>query len=301
MTRLLRLTRFELSKLWGRRTVLVPDAFYNRQSPALKTLLAPPFILIVLLVLALTPVVSAYGQSILETAQELTGKNKDRFKNAWSTLANSSSRGLLLSYVFFIVIAGTSMAEEAQYGTLKSVLIRPYKRSEFILAKALSLSLFVLLVVLILALSGFVAGTVIGQYGDITDPDYQSYVVSSAAEMSKASVQAYLLLIPPLFATIAYALFMSTIIEQPGYAVGVAIGASLILFALGSIDQRLGSLIFVNQLTMPLGRLEDLGLGYSGSELKGREMAFNVGSSVLSSLVFYGLSIWLLSSRDIGD
>ena len=84
--RVLTLVRFEMTKLWGRRALLVPTGFYARRGPLARSLLAPPLLLVVFLVLALTAVGSGYGTWVIDKAQELSGsENANRaFRNAWN-------------------------------------------------------------------------------------------------------------------------------------------------------------------------------------------------------------------------
>lgn len=299
--RTLTLLRFEISKLLGRRTLLVPEALYSRRGRLAQGFLAPPFVVLVFFVVAFTTLLSGYGSYILERAVALTsGSGPDVFRNAWTTLANASGKGLLLALVFLLVLAGTAMAEEAQLGTLKAILLRPFRRAELVISKTLALFIFILALVLVLAAAGALTGSLFYDYGDVVDPEYQT-VQRSSAEMLGNSLKAFALIIPPMFALLTFALFISTVIEQPGYSVGVAMGGALMMSVAGSLSKTIAPFIFVTHLTAPLDILKDQSLDFAGSTFQPAEMALAVAVSLVSGLAFAGLAMWRLAARDIAD
>jgi ABC-type transport system involved in multi-copper enzyme maturation permease subunit len=301
--RLWRLTLFEFGKLWGRRTMLVPQGLYLRLSSPLQALAAPPFVLIVFFILASAAFISGYGEWVFDQAKELaTGQESDRFKNAWTTMAGSASNAQFLAMIVLLIMSGTSMAEEAQYGTMKALLTRPYRRAETVIAKAITLTLFVFAVVFVLWASGTVTGSLNYDFGPIVDPDFD-YSDTSAMDMWRSTGLAFLLLLPPLFAMVAYGMFLSITIEQPGYAVGVAIGGVLVIAAIGFVYESLAEYSFVHWCSQPLQALQDTGAAFSGEgrALKAGPALKNGVVCTVTGIIFHGLTIWRLAVRDIGD
>jgi ABC-type transport system involved in multi-copper enzyme maturation permease subunit len=302
--RLWRLTRFEFKKLWGRRTMLVPQGLYTRLPKSIQAWAAPPFILIVFFVLASATFVSGYGEWVFDQAKKLTtGQESDPFKNAWSTMARSASNAKFLAIIVLLIMSGTSLAEEAQYGTMKALLVRPYRRWETIIAKALTLSLFVMAIVGVLGLAGIVTGSMNYPFSHVVDPNYKDYVNTTASNMWIHTGVAFLMLIPPLFAMVAYGMFLSITIEQPGYAVGVAIGGILVIAAIGFVYEDAAQYSLVHWSFVPLQALQDIGASFSGADADLSLVSLGKSTAVcgVTGVVFHGLTIWRLAVRDIGD
>lgn len=299
--RLWRLVIFEIKKLYGRRFLLVPQGLYTKLPGPLKSIAAPPFVLIAYIVIIAAAMFSGLGEWVLDRARTIaTGEGADPFKNAWSTLAGSASKAQFIAMIMLLILSGTSMAEEAQFGTMKAILTRPYRRAETILAKALTLSLFVVSVVFVLALAGLLTGSINYDFVKITDPSYGTVIVE-ASDMWKTTLFAFLLLIPPLFALVSFGIFLSLTIEQPGYSVGVAMGGVLVMGVLGMIYDSFAEYSFIHWSSVPLNILENRGASYTRFRFKLLPALKSIVVCFGYCAVFYGLSIWRLSVRDIGD
>jgi ABC-type transport system involved in multi-copper enzyme maturation permease subunit len=312
IARVATLVRFELEKLWGRRVVLVPVKHLSGRGAAARALLAPPLLGIVCLGLAAVALLSGYGDFLLDRAREIAGQASDEapFKNAWSAAAGAARVASRLGLIALVMLASMSLSEEAQYGTLKSILTRPYKRRELVLAKAIALSLLVLALVSLLAAAGFSTGAALYDFGDVCDHDYKEYVVLTSAEMGLAAVKAFAGLLPPMLALIGFSLLISSLIEQPGYAVGVAMGGLLSLQLLGSLSAGIAPFLFTSYLgflvdstldAAPLGILYDMAMGYSTVSFKVETMARSALVCGVTGLGCLWLATWRLSRRDIGD
>ncbi len=126
------------------------------------------------------------------------------------------------------VVAGEAIAGEAQAGTLRYVLIRPVGRTRLLIAKLVSVMAFVLLTVLIVAGTGYVAGTLL-----LGDPQGATTTSVSGTPLSTqelvwriALALAYAML--SMLGVAAIALFLSTVVESP---LGAALGTISILIA----------------------------------------------------------------------
>lgn len=303
IARVLHLVGFELRKLWGRRFLMVPQSFYTRRGKLARSVLAPPFIFIVLLVLIGTTFSSELAAKVFESVQRLQGSGDEgaRFKTAWSVMASSAIYGEYLGLVFLLVLAGMSVSEETQLGTLKAVLFRPYRRFEFIASKAVALSIFVVLVVVVLWAAGFTTAAYFYDFSDIVDPDYEDYVKVESSEMVAASIKGFLLLIPPLLALVAFAVLVSTVVDQTGFSVGAAIGGAIVLYLLADLSRPLKAYLFIGYVKSSLETLKDMGLSYDVARFKVKGMILSTVVCLGSAGLFYGVAAWRLSARDVGD
>ena len=128
------------------------------------------------------------------------------------------------------VVAGESIAGEAQSGTLRYVLTRPVGRTRLLVAKLVSVMAFVVIAVLVVAVTAYFVGTqLLGQ---------QQLGVAGASSVSGTSLSqtevawrtalslAYAAL--SMLGVAAIALFLSTMVESP---LAAAMGTLAVLIA----------------------------------------------------------------------
>lgn len=129
------------------------------------------------------------------------------------------------------VVAGEAIAGESQAGTLRYVLVRPVGRTKLLVAKLLSVVVFVLLAVLVVALSAFVLGSLL--LGDQPVSASVSGTTLTTGEIAWRTALALGYAVLSMLGVAAIALFLSTVVESPLAAamgaLAVLIGSSLLL------------------------------------------------------------------------
>ncbi|CAN5810503.1 ABC transporter permease [soil metagenome] len=128
------------------------------------------------------------------------------------------------------VVAGESIAGEAQGGTLRYLLVRPVGRTRLLVAKLVSVVGFVVLAVLVVAITGYVTGALL--LGD--QPVATSVTTSvSGSGLSQTEVwqrtglaMGYVML--SMLGVASVALFLSTLTDTP---LSAALGALALLIA----------------------------------------------------------------------
>lgn len=279
--RVARLTAFELRKLLARRLAIV----------------AVP---LVAAVAALSP----WAGRVIDTAGALSrghAAEADPFKNGWTALAGGISAALPFAVVIVLVFAGSALAEEAQLGTLKSLLVRPVRRTELLLAKALALVAFSL--ALIAAMSG--AAVAVAQalygFGDIVDYS-SSYRYPVSDTIPRYTAQAIALLVPSFVAVVAWALLCSASIDHTGYAVGAAIGGFLLLVVIAGLWNQAAPALFVTYVGRPISTLRDIAEVFSDAPKRFRaDLVPGVMVPVISAALFLAAAAVRLARRDVGD
>ncbi|CAN5295955.1 ABC transporter permease [soil metagenome] len=127
------------------------------------------------------------------------------------------------------VVAGDSIAGEAQAGTLRYLLIRPVGRTQLLLAKLVSVIAFVLLTVVIVATTGYVMGRLFLGDGDAsglaTSISGSTLTGTQLVERTLLSI-AYVTL--SMLGVAALALLLSTFTDS---SLGAALGALGFLIA----------------------------------------------------------------------
>jgi ABC-2 type transport system permease protein len=132
------------------------------------------------------------------------------------------------------ITAGETIAGEAQQGTLRYVLIRPVGRTRLLVAKLVSVMAFVLLTLLVVAVTAYVLGIVLLGHQDtssVTTTFSGTQLTTPQLVERTGLALAYALL--SMLGVAAVALFLSTVVRSPLAAamgtLALLIGSTLLL------------------------------------------------------------------------
>ena len=123
------------------------------------------------------------------------------------------------------VVAGDSVAGEAQAGTLRYLLARPAGRTRLLVAKLVSVIAFVLVTVVVVALVGYVVGTLLFEVQPIGGTSVSGTSLTSE-ELAGRTVLAIGYVTISMLGVAAFALFFSTFTDSP---LGATLGALAVL------------------------------------------------------------------------
>jgi ABC-2 type transport system permease protein len=133
------------------------------------------------------------------------------------------------------VIAGDSVAGEAQAGTLRYLLARPAGRTRLLVAKLVAVLAFVLVTVVVVAGVGYLLGTLLFGAQPLTGPGSVGLGGTSVSgtaltpqELAGRTVLAIGYVIVSMLGVAAFALFFSTFTDSP---LGATLGALAVLVA----------------------------------------------------------------------
>jgi ABC-2 type transport system permease protein len=128
------------------------------------------------------------------------------------------------------VVAGDSVAGEAQGGTLRYLLARPAGRTRLLVAKLVAVVAFVLVTVFVVALVGYVIGTTLFEVQPIAATPVAATSVSgsslTAEELTTRSFLSIGYVTISMLGVAAFALFFSTLTDSP---LGATMGALAVL------------------------------------------------------------------------
>ena len=130
------------------------------------------------------------------------------------------------------VIAGESIAGEAQGGTLRYLLVRPVARTTLLVAKLISVIAFVLIAVIVVASTAYVVGVSLFGVGTFQATTVSGTVLSPTQIFGRTLLAiGYVTL--SMLGVAAIALFLSTVTDSPLAAalgaIGLLIASSLLL------------------------------------------------------------------------
>ena len=132
------------------------------------------------------------------------------------------------------VVAGDSIAGEAQAGTLRYLLARPAGRTRLLVAKLVSILVFVLVTVVVVAVVGYLVGRLLFDVQPLGGTSVSGTDLSSS-EIAWRTVLAIGYVAVSMLGVAAFALFFSTLTDSPLAAMLGALGilvASSLLFTL---------------------------------------------------------------------
>jgi ABC-2 type transport system permease protein len=131
------------------------------------------------------------------------------------------------------ITAGDAVAGEAQQGTLRYVLVRPVGRTRLLVAKLVSVTVFVLITLLVVAVTGLVLGLLLlGNGPDVPVTTFSGTSLTNA-ELAQRTVLALAYALLSMLGVAAVALFLSTVVRTPLAAamgtLALLIGSTLLL------------------------------------------------------------------------
>jgi len=165
--------------------------------------------------------------------------------NGIAPLISGCLNGFRLVTFLILVIGALLVASETTFGTIRTVLIAPIRRSELVLAKAITVIILALLFTLLIESIAFgLSWTVYGFY-NITDPTFPEIVHLAKAEMLLYVLYTFLHILLPLVAIGLMGLFISTLVENAGISVAISIILYLVLDSfLANLFEEVSSFLF---------------------------------------------------------
>lgn len=176
--------------------------------------------------------VKSYYKSryILENKEDINNEQDLRF-----IMTNFYGEYMFLILVFGVMIAGAIVSEEYNKGTIKSLLITPYKRSTILLSKFITVIIFTILFIIISYLMQIIIGGLFLGFGSLSNHVVEYNLASKSLEVM--SLSKYVLLysianLPQIILLVTLAFAVSTIVGNTAFAIVITfagvIGSSII-------------------------------------------------------------------------
>ncbi|HLD36382.1 MAG TPA: ABC transporter permease [Planctomycetota bacterium] len=137
--------------------------------------------------------------------------------------------GFRLVTFLILVIGALLVASETTFGTIRTILIAPIRRSELVLAKAITVIILALFFTLLIEAIAFGLSWFVYGFHDITDPTFPEIVHLARSEMLLYVLYTFLHILLPLAAIGLMGLFISTLVENAGISVAISIILYLVL------------------------------------------------------------------------
>jgi ABC-2 type transport system permease protein len=219
--------------------------------------------------------------------------------NNW-TYMNTVVTGITsLVTMLCVIICSANVSAEFSDGTIKQLLIRPHRRFKILLSKYIAVSIYSLLLVLILVISGYIVGLILfgnSSFGtkmvEMT-MDGQKEVFAGSQFLFKT-----VLYLPSLLVISAISFMLSTLFKNQALAVGIGLFVLFLSSTAGGIIIVLADkytwtkfLIFPH-LELTVYAIQDKILGNI-------TLPFSLGVLVVYYIIFMAITFYYFEKRDI--
>lgn len=236
----------------------------------------------------------------------ITEGGESQLKYSLSTDAKSLLLKVFDSYGFFIIlasviVAGTIVSEEFNKGTIKLLLVRPYKRIKILLAKFLTCVIVLMLSYISIALIQTIVGGIVFGFDDYLE---KTVIYNfSANKLEQISIISYLIIsglaiLPQYLLLMTLSFVVSILITNSPVAIALpfvgTIGAEIINALVVNYSKARFLLCFVTpnwDLSMYMfGKLP---------MLPGMTLGFSIGVCVIYFVIMVAIGILVFKRRDI--
>ncbi|HEY2493134.1 MAG TPA: ABC transporter permease [Paenibacillus sp.] len=137
--------------------------------------------------------------------------------NVWEITTIAMTVSFFLNMIFVVVIAADSVAGEFSWGTIKLLLIRPWKRSKILLSKYVSVVIFSVFTTILLFAATFLSSNIWFSYGGSTG------MTSGAWNDMNYTLMLLLLKYVELILVATIAFMVSSVFRSSGLAIGLSL------------------------------------------------------------------------------
>lgn len=132
----------------------------------------------------------------------------------------------IVGFLMLIIYAAGLVAGEIESGAIRTVLVRPLRRWEFLTAKLLNAVTYAVLLNLTGVLGAWIVVAVKGEASGI---DFGGELMYTSQEMNVAMLIAALLNLAPHLTAAAYAVMISSLVRRSATAIAAAVGGWLLV------------------------------------------------------------------------
>ncbi|MGW6609310.1 ABC transporter permease [Peribacillus butanolivorans] len=245
---------------------------------------------------------SAIMEDIDLNKQLLDANINPDLRTNWTYMANWTTSLTSFVTLFVVIVCSSLVSSEFSDGTIKQLLIRPYKRWKILLSKYITSLLFAALLLVSLFIFSYIVGILFfgnGSYSDkILDPASFGF---SPVIVGDYFVDMMVYWIPGFLVITTIAFMLSTLFKSQALAVGVSIS---ILFASTPLNLVIQSLIEKNEwlkfVLFPHLNLRGY-ISESFSMFEGATLGFSISVLAIYYLIFLALTFFFFQKKDISN
>lgn len=201
----------------------------------------------------------------------------------------------LFGFLMLLVFSASLVSTELGTGTIRTILVRPIRRTELLAAKALMGMTYALVLTLAASLTVWTLTFVLG---DLSGIEYGGELIYTNADMQIAFLIAALLNILTQFAGVAWGLMFSTLTRNSATAIGMAVGSWL---ALDFVKHPLNiaPFLFSSYLEQTWNVFSERCNAFDPGYFP--EAYYGVAASLGAIVLCLGTACWVLNRRNLGS
>lgn len=198
-------------------------------------------------------------------------------------------------FLMLLVYSASLVATELSTGTIRTLLVRPLRRSEFLAAKMLIGMTYALML-------SFAASATVWALafflGDLNGIEYGGELIYSNEEMLQTFLIAMLLNLLTQFAGVAWGLLFSTLTRNAATAIGLAVGSWLLLDFLKH-PLNIAPFLFSSYLEQTWTVFADRCAAFETSFFP--DAYYGIAASTGAAVVCFSLALFVLARRNLGS
>lgn len=198
-------------------------------------------------------------------------------------------------FLMLLVYSASLVATELSTGTIRTLLVRPLRRSEFLAAKMLIGMTYALML-------SFAASATVWALafflGDLNGIEYGGELIYSNEEMLQTFLIAMLLNLLTQFAGVAWGLLFSTLTRSAATAIGLAVGSWLLLDFLKH-PLNIAPFLFSSYLEQTWTVFADRCAAFETSFFP--DAYYGIAASAGAAVLCFSLALFVLARRNLGS
>ena len=219
-------------------------------------------------------------------------------KNNTATAVLSVFSGGMFSLLFLILVGGGIIAEEFNKGTIKQLLLKPYKRSKVFMSKVVaSMMIFVLFLLVYAVITAIINGIVFGEISSVFDPvvfyDFNKQQVITHS-LWFACLERFIVILPMFLIMLGVSILLGVLTTNTAVSIIVPI---VINTSAGIINALAKGKIFAFLPTMCWNLSEFLHGGIPS--FKYLKLSTSIIVDVITIVLLFGVSMFIFRKKDI--
>ena len=231
------------------------------------------------------------------------------FINEQSALASTADQYLIQSHMQYslfiiiaiVIVAGTIVSEESNKGTIKLLLVKPFKRTKILLSKFIACLIIYVIVSIIIALLQFIIGGIFFGFNN-----YVGNIVIynfSAGKIQEINSVAFLIIswisiLPEHLLLLTLAFTVSTVFNSSALAIAISLLTSMASGIINQLAFSFKKAEFLRFFVTPNWELTGRLFGKL-PRIEGMTIPFSICICLLYFIVLAALSIHVFKRRDI--
>ncbi|MHA2128135.1 MAG: ABC transporter permease [Promethearchaeota archaeon] len=207
-------------------------------------------------------------------------------------LISTQSALNFLGVLLILIFCSMLISSESSSGTLQMMIVNPVSRMEFFSSKAIAGMIFSLILLSSILITSLILGGIHFGYGDYVE---EGLILFKKGQIFLEIFYCFLIILFPLIAFSCYALLISVITNNVGYAIGVSIGSVIFLDIIRE-KLNLSPFLFQSYMETPFNIVKSITEGF---EVNWKPEIFAcIGVPLIWAIGCFSIGFFIFSKKD---